>query len=341
MPNQLEQEVENRPERPKSRISARPMTKGGVMIGSTVSSAHGALAGQAGAQDQQRAGEAEQRGDHAGQHRQDQRVPGDAAIGCWRPGSRVPRCLGLMKRFRRTPRAPARHRNRRARLAGSRHGRKMNRPISSTTMPIEDVVKRSPRHDAAIGQAMAEQEQQRPMVRQRAETHAGLGGAGPAEQSRRASRLPWPLSVTAKALGKRGRRARRIRSRLAPKPDRRFVRDCTRTAARPGARFRPAQPGSATLESERSARCRPCRTDKPRTASRKAGKAHPLGKIPGDERIAEPAGHSAEPTVADASPLVLRRGSVMRLLRQRLDLLVPFAEQPDLRSAEEPYLTKS
>ena len=36
MPNHSDSSAETAPERPKSRISARPITKGGVMIGSTV-----------------------------------------------------------------------------------------------------------------------------------------------------------------------------------------------------------------------------------------------------------------------------------------------------------------
>ena len=47
------------PERPNSRISARPMTKGGVMIGRMVEHAQRALEAQAGARRDQREGKAE------------------------------------------------------------------------------------------------------------------------------------------------------------------------------------------------------------------------------------------------------------------------------------------
>ena len=55
------------------------MTKGGVMIGSTVSTRSERLTAKAGARHDQREGEAEHRRADAEQHAEEQRVPGDAA----------------------------------------------------------------------------------------------------------------------------------------------------------------------------------------------------------------------------------------------------------------------
>ena len=49
------------PERPNSRMMARPMTKGGVMIGSSVSARSALAEAEAGARHHQREDKAEQR----------------------------------------------------------------------------------------------------------------------------------------------------------------------------------------------------------------------------------------------------------------------------------------
>ena len=67
------------PDRPKRRISARPMTKGGVMIGSTESARSSGLAGKPRAGGDQGEGEADDRRAGAHEDREEQRVPGHAA----------------------------------------------------------------------------------------------------------------------------------------------------------------------------------------------------------------------------------------------------------------------
>ena len=67
------------PDRPKIRMSPRPITNGGVMIGSTVSTRRSRLARNAGARHDQGEREAQGGGRDAGQQGQQKRVPPDAA----------------------------------------------------------------------------------------------------------------------------------------------------------------------------------------------------------------------------------------------------------------------
>jgi hypothetical protein len=68
-----------RPARPNSRISPRPTTKGGVMIGSSARTLSGLGQPRAGAFGQQRDQRAQHRGAGRREQRQEQRVPGHAA----------------------------------------------------------------------------------------------------------------------------------------------------------------------------------------------------------------------------------------------------------------------
>ena len=130
-------------------------------------------------------------------------------------------------------------------------GKKMNSPISSTMMPIEEVVKRIAPADAAIGQPVAEQQQQGDDGQERAEPHAGLrrlgapqqrgqpGQAhGPSARSRSPARRTLRARTRPRASGRGRRRAHRARNSCS----------VATSKARPTERSQGAWPDSASAK---------------------------------------------------------------------------------------------
>ena len=193
-----QQAARRTPERPNSRISARPMTKGGVMIGRTESTRSAPLAAEARARRDQREGEAERGAAEADEDAEEQRVPGHAAAQLAVEAVEAPdRPVGeLLRRTRAGAKAPSLSWT--ALTSIFETGKKTNSAISAMTVPIERTTKTSPRHQPRAGEAAAEDEQERRQQRRRRR-----GPCRPA--SGRARRTAPPSHAAAPALAGRWR----------------------------------------------------------------------------------------------------------------------------------------
>ena len=127
---------------------------------------------------------------------------------------------------------------------------------------------------------MAEQEQKRGQRHQRAETHAGLGGAGAAQEGSQ-RRHALILERYGEALGEEGDEADEADPGEEPAGPGVLAPEAQQAGEDKGEADR-QKPGRRPRKNEGERRAGP--------AERIAGEAASVRQVPGDQRIAEPAG---------------------------------------------------